>query len=99
MRMMNQTGEPPEFRPLVVTASNGQYMTVHDFVTFTAVHPCLMEQREQIIKARNVAVDDDYEPGGNESLLVQLDHPAGISAEDEDEWKESLKWRFRNGGT
>ncbi|KAH7355067.1 hypothetical protein BKA65DRAFT_581752 [Rhexocercosporidium sp. MPI-PUGE-AT-0058] len=90
-------GEPPEFGPLVVTASNGQYVMVHDYVI--AVHPWLMEQKVQILKARNVVEDDDYEPAGNERLLLQLDRPAMISAEDEDEWKESLRWRFRNGGT
>ncbi len=29
--------EPPTFDPLVVTASNGQFVTVHDYVS--AVHP------------------------------------------------------------
>jgi hypothetical protein len=90
-------GEPPEFRPLVVSASNGEFVTVHDYVT--AVHPWLMGQREQILKARNTAEDDDYEPEGNERLLLQLNRPAEISVEDEDEWKESLRWRFRNGRT
>ncbi|KAL2066962.1 hypothetical protein VTL71DRAFT_1386 [Oculimacula yallundae] len=90
-------GEPPEFAPLVVTASNGQYVTVHDYVT--AVHPWLLEKRDQILKARKVVEDDEYEPDGSERLLLQLNQPAEISAEDEDEWKESLRWRFRNSGT
>ncbi|KAK4146392.1 uncharacterized protein C8A04DRAFT_25902 [Dichotomopilus funicola] len=89
--------EPPEFRPLVVSASNGEFVTVHDYVT--AVHPWLIGQREQVLKARNAAEDDDYEPEGNERLLLQLNRPAEISVEDEDEWKESLRWRFRNGRT
>ncbi|KAK3380522.1 hypothetical protein B0T24DRAFT_615657 [Lasiosphaeria ovina] len=90
-------GEPPEFGPLFVRASNGEYVTVHDYVT--AVHPWLMGQREQVLKARNMAEDDNYEPEGNERLLLQLNRPAEISVEDEDEWKESLRWRFRNGRT
>ncbi|KAK0103222.1 hypothetical protein ONS95_005256 [Cadophora gregata] len=91
-------GEPPEFDlPLVVTASNGRYVTVHDYVT--AVHPWLMEQREQILKARKVVEDDEYEAVGNERLLVQMNKPAEICAEDEDEWKEMLRKRFRKGWT
>lgn len=90
-------GEPPEFGPLVVIASNGEYVTVNDYVT--AVHPWLMGHREQILKARNVEEDDDYEPERGERLLLQLNWPAEISAEDEDEWKESLRWRFLNGRT
>lgn len=89
--------QPPEFEPLVVTASNGQYVTVHDYVT--AVHSWLMDHKEQIIKARNLVEDDEYEPEGNERLLVQLDQPGEITAEDEDEWKQGLVWRFQNGRT
>lgn len=88
-------GEPPEFEPLLVTASNGEYVTVHDYVV--AVHPWLMALGDQILSARNVTGDDDdYEPEGNEKLLLQLDRPVEISAEDEDEWKESLRKKFRS---
>lgn len=51
---------PPEFKPLVVTASSpGGFVTVHDFVS--AVHPWLMDQRDQILRARNVE-DEGYTP-------------------------------------
>lgn len=86
---------PPTVAPLVVTASNGSFVTIHDYLS--AVHPWLMGLRDQILCARNVA-DESYEPVGNERLLVVPDRPELVVAEDEDEWLASLRWRFERAG-
>ena len=87
---------PPQFEPLVVTASSaaaGGFVTVHDFVS--AVHPWLMGLREQILRARNVA-DDEYTPDadGDARLLVVADLVELVRVEDEDEELAVMRWRF-----
>lgn len=84
--------EPPRLEPLVVTAaSNGEFVTVHDFVS--AVHPWLMARREQILRAKNVD-DENYTPDPGARLLVAADRPEMVIAEDEDEWLGALRWAF-----
>jgi hypothetical protein len=83
---------PPTFEPLVVTASNGEFVSVHDYVS--AVHPWLMARREQILRARHVA-DDDYAPGPvEERLLVCAQDTELVVAEDEQEWLSTLRGIF-----
>jgi hypothetical protein len=83
---------PPTFEPLVVTASNGEFVSVHDYVT--AVHPWLMARREQILRARNVA-DDRYTPEEvEERLLVAVQNAEMVVAEDEQEWLAALREPF-----
>ncbi|KAI1123312.1 hypothetical protein F5Y10DRAFT_55956 [Nemania abortiva] len=81
---------PPTFEPLVVTAS-GDFVTVHDFVS--AVHPWLMERREQILRATNLA-DEDYTPPADARLLVSAGRPEMVAVEDEDEWMSSMRWVY-----
>lgn len=84
---------PPEFQPLVVTASAADgFVTVHDFVS--AVHPWLMGLREQILRARNVE-DEDYEPDPDEKLVVAASSPESLSVEDEEEELATLRWLFQ----
>ncbi|KAK1750480.1 hypothetical protein QBC47DRAFT_438846 [Echria macrotheca] len=86
---------PPTFEPLVVTASNGRFVSIQDYVG--AVYPWLMQRREQILRARHVA-EEDYEPGADgeeeEALLVALDDPELVRAEDEGEWLATLRGIF-----
>ena len=87
---------PPTFEPLVVTASNGEFVSIHDSVS--AVHPWLMVRREQILLARHVA-DDDYMPGAvEERLLVRAQDTELVNAEDEEEWLAALRSIFENRG-
>ncbi|KAH0439161.1 hypothetical protein CcaCcLH18_02956 [Colletotrichum camelliae] len=83
---------PLEFKPLVVTASSpGAFVTVQDFVS--AVHPWLMGQRNQILRARNID-DEEYTPGPDERLLITADSPESLSVEDEQEQLGTLRWLF-----
>ncbi|KAK3904826.1 hypothetical protein C8A05DRAFT_13332 [Staphylotrichum tortipilum] len=83
---------PPTFEPVVVTASNGEFVSVHDYVT--VVHPWLMARREQILRARHVA-DDHYTPGVvEERMLVVVQNAEMIVAEDEQEWLATLRDTF-----
>jgi len=84
---------PPTFEPVVVTASNGEFVSIHDYVT--VVHPWLMARREEILRARHVA-DDHYEPGaaGEERLLVVPQNTELVVAEDEEEWVELMREAF-----
>ncbi|KXX75178.1 hypothetical protein MMYC01_209620 [Madurella mycetomatis] len=84
--------KPLKFEPLVVTASNGDSVTIHDYVS--AVHPWLTARREQIPRAKHVA-DDEYTPGTtDEKLLVSADNADLVSAQDEKEWLATLRRAF-----
>ncbi|KAG7288133.1 hypothetical protein NEMBOFW57_007656 [Staphylotrichum longicolle] len=83
---------PPTFEPLVVTASNGEFVSIHDYVS--AVHPWLMAGREQILRARHVA-DDHYVPGLVEERLLVVAHDAElVFVVDEQEWLADLRSNF-----
>jgi len=82
---------PPTFEPLVVTASNGRFVSINDYLE--AVHPWLLERRDQILRARHVA-DDDYELDDTESLLIAVNDAELVRAEDEGEWLAALRWIF-----
>ncbi len=83
---------PPTFEPAVVTASNGEFVSIHDYVT--VVHPWLMARREQILRARHVG-DDHYTPGEvEEKLLVVPQNTELVVAEDEEEWVELMREAF-----
>ena len=87
---------PPTFEPVVVTASNGEFISVHDYVT--VVHPWLMARRAQILRARHVA-DDHYTPGeAEERLLVVVQNAEMVVAEDEQEWLAVLRDSFVENG-
>ena len=87
-------GQPPTFEPLVVTASNGEFVSIHDYVS--AVHPWLMARREQILRARHVA-DDDYVPGPDEErLMVSAHNTELVRAEDEQEGLQDLRSVFES---
>ncbi|KAL8421399.1 hypothetical protein RB596_002256 [Gaeumannomyces avenae] len=45
-------GMPPKFDPVVVTASNGQFVTIHDYLS--TVHPWLVERRLLIHQSRMI---------------------------------------------
>ncbi|KAL0934975.1 uncharacterized protein CTRU02_209566 [Colletotrichum truncatum] len=74
--------KPPTFEPLVVTASSGDFVTVHDFVS--AVHPWLTARRDLILRAKNV-YNDTYLPGPNEKLIVSAGYPEVVVANYEQE--------------
>ncbi|KAK4234568.1 hypothetical protein C8A03DRAFT_37649 [Achaetomium macrosporum] len=78
-----QGDEPPTFEPLVVTASNGEFVTIHDYVS-------------AILRASH-AGEDDYTPGAaadDERLLICAQNTEMVSAQDEREWLETLRWIF-----
>ncbi|KAI0521919.1 hypothetical protein F5B22DRAFT_594696 [Xylaria bambusicola] len=86
------TGDfPPEFDPLIVRASSRDYVTVQDFVS--AVHPWLMERREDVQRAMNVA-DEEYTPPTDVRLLVSATRPEELSVKDEAEWMSALRWNY-----
>ena len=85
---------PPTFVSLLVTASNGEFVSIHDFVA--TVHPWLMTRREEILQARHVA-DVDYAPGAVEEKLLVLAHDAEmVNAGNEDEVLPMLRKIFEN---
>ena len=86
--------EPPKLEPLVATASNGKFVTVHDFVS--AVHPWPMARRQQILRAKNVQ-DEEYRPDPDAKLLVAADRPELVITEDEQVWLGVLRWGFEEG--
>ncbi|KAK4203022.1 hypothetical protein QBC40DRAFT_275272 [Triangularia verruculosa] len=92
---------PPEFAPLVVTASpagpgNGEFVTVGDYIR--AVHPWLMGLRRQIVKARDVAgLTGGDEDGQGVRLMVTADRPELVRVEEEGEWMGTLRWCWEEG--
>lgn len=84
-----EEGMPPTFdEPIVVHASDGRKVTVHDFVS--AVHPWLMGHRDNIVRATKNS-DEGASIAGDERLMVVVVQPHSLSAWDEDEWHRSLK--------
>lgn len=83
---------PPTFEPLVVTASNREFVSIHDYLS--AVHPWLMARHKHILRARHVA-DDHYVPGlVEERLLVLAQDTELVFVVDEQEWLADLRSNF-----
>ncbi|KAL8357735.1 hypothetical protein RB601_009265 [Gaeumannomyces tritici] len=85
-------GMPPKFDPVVVTASNGQFITIHDYLS--TVHPWLVERRLLILRSRYELIDDNKVVTGDEKILVFADPPDGVSADLEDEGLRGLRLSF-----
>lgn len=89
--------EPPTFDPVVVTASNGEFVTIHDFLT--TLHPFLMNHRDQLLRAMHLGEDEDYIPTGEERVLIDMLRVDSLYAREEDElrraWQRAVE---RNGG-
>jgi hypothetical protein len=82
--------EPPLFEPLVVTASNGNSVTIGDYVA--AVHPWLMERRALILRAR-LTLDHVFgEDPADERLVVSVHNTRVAEAKVEEEWRR--RWRL-----
>ncbi len=85
---------PQRSGPLLVTASNGEFVSVHDYVS--VVHLWLMKRREKILQARHVA-DPDYVPGAfEEKLLVSVHDAEVVDAGDEEEVLQMLREIFES---
>ncbi|KAL8305850.1 hypothetical protein RB597_003468 [Gaeumannomyces tritici] len=85
-------GMPPKFDPVVVTASNGQFVTIHDYLS--TVHPWLVERRLLILRSRYELIDDNKVVTGDERILVFADPPNSLDADLEDEGLRGLRWSF-----
>lgn len=85
-------GMPPKFDPVVVSASNGQFVTIHDYLS--AVHPWLMDRRMLILRAKYELLDENFVPTADQKMLVCPEPPHCVGADMENEWRESLRWRF-----
>ncbi|RFU75895.1 hypothetical protein TARUN_6357 [Trichoderma arundinaceum] len=76
------TERPPNSEPIVVPASGKPYVTIHDYVT--AVHPWLMNKRNDILWAMNVW---DCAPLPAETkLMVNCNGPASLMIDKEETW-------------
>ncbi len=85
---------PPTFVSLVVTATNGEFVSIHDYVL--TVNTWLMKRRERILQARHVA-DDDYVPGAVEERLLVLAHnPEMVNVKAEEELLPMLRSTIEN---
>lgn len=64
---------------IVVTASEGGFVTVHDYLS--TVHPWLMSMREDILKAKDV-----WDEGFRTDFLVDYNGLKCLSLEEKDAW-------------
>ncbi len=70
--------------PLVVTATDKEYVTVHDYVS--TVHAWLMEHFDNISSAVNVWDDGEAPPG--QKLYVHVSNLRALSVSDEEMWQQ-----------
>ncbi|GKT59086.1 hypothetical protein ColTof4_12622 [Colletotrichum tofieldiae] len=73
------TDRPKRALPLVMEASNTEYITIHDYVS--ALHPWLMGLRQDITRADNLL--GDRKPKEYEHLVVDITSPHYLRIMDE----------------
>ncbi|KLU87177.1 hypothetical protein MAPG_06180 [Magnaporthiopsis poae ATCC 64411] len=84
-------GMPPKFDPVVVSASNGQFVTVHDYLS--ALHPWLMDHRMLILRAKYELIDESFVPDPDQKMLVWPGEVC-VFADVEEEWLDRLRLNF-----
>lgn len=86
---------PRDIPPLLVEATQGPYVTVHDYVT--AVHPWLLGLRENILWALNDIVEDKPLPAETD-LAVRIYSPDRLKINKEDEWFSDVRGDYKMRG-
>ncbi|KAF4847016.1 hypothetical protein CGCSCA4_v005810 [Colletotrichum siamense] len=81
------TDRPKQALPLVIEASNMEYISIHDYES--ALHPWLMGLRQEITRADNML--GDRKPEEYEHLEVDTTNPQNLSIMDE---KRFLGYRY-----
>ncbi|KAJ0311674.1 hypothetical protein Brms1b_008120 [Colletotrichum noveboracense] len=84
----SDTDRPKQALPLVIETSNIECITINDYVS--ALHPWLMDLRQDITRADNML--GDRKPEEYEHLMLDITNPKYLSIMDE---KRFLGYRYR----
>lgn len=82
---------PHRISPLVVTPKEGQFVTVHDYVS--SVHLWLMELRDDIISAKKELWGDTLR---EDELMVTIFNPAYLYIDEAERWMSSMRLKTLN---